>query len=132
MASKDEDRHSSVNSPVTGVIPSLIKGKRNLRSGSSQDVHVKQIHQRLTETLAVMKPTDPSSTLAIDQLKIAQMAVAKAYILLTAASQEQPVSDKTDRCGQQPTMIERAELFHQWRAKRGEVDDSEQPRELLA
>ena len=132
MASKGEDRHSPVNSPVIGVMPSIVKEKRNVRPGSSQYVQVKQIHQRLTETLAVMKPTDPSSTLAIDQLKIAQIAVAKAHLLLTAASQEQPASDKTDRCGQQPTMIERAELFHQWRAKRGEVDDLVQPHELPA
>ena len=131
MASKGEDRHDSVNSPVTGVIPSIVKRKRDLQSGSSQDVHVKQIHPRLTETLSVMKPTDPSSTSAIDQLKIAQMAVAKAYIFLTAASQEQPVLDKTDRSGQQLTMIERAELFHQWRVKRGEVYELQQPREPL-
>jgi hypothetical protein len=56
-----------------------------------------------------MNPTDPSSTSAIDQLKIAQMAVAKAYIFLTAASQEQPVLDKTDS-GQQLTMIARRAL----------------------
>jgi hypothetical protein len=129
MASKCEDRHGPVNSPVTGVIPSIIKRKVKGRPGSSQYVQVKQIHQRLTETIAAMQPIDKSSILAIDQLKIAQIAVATAHTLLTAACQEQPSSDKTDTCGQQPTMIGRAEIFHQWRAKLGEVPDLVQPHE---
>ena len=129
MASKCEDRHGPVNSPVTGVIPSIIKRKVKGRPGSSQYVQVKPIHQRLTETIAAMQPIDKSSILAIDQLKIAQIAVATAHTLLTAACQEQPSSDKTDTCGQQPTMIGRAEIFHQWRAKLGEVPDLVQPHE---
>ena len=129
MASQCEDRHGPDNSPVTGVMPSTVKRKMSVRPGSSHYGQVEQIHQRLTETIAVMQPIDSPSTLAIDQLKIAQIAVAKAHIILTAASQEQPSSNKTDKRGQQPTMIERAELFHQWRVKRGEVNDLVQPQE---
>ena len=75
-----------------------------------------------------MQPIDSPSTLAIDQLKVAQIAVAKALVILTDASQEPPSPNKTDKRGQQPTMIERAELFHQWRVKRGEVNDLVQSR----
>ena len=132
MASKGVDRHSPVNPHVTGVMPSIVKEKRNMRPGRSQYLQVKQIHQGLTETITVMKPIDPTSTSAIDQLKIAQIAVAKARILLAASSQEQLASDKTGKCSQQPTMLERAELFHQWRAKRSGKDNFVKPHELPA
>ena len=79
MASKCEDRHGPVNSPVTGVIPSIIKRKVKGRPGSSQYVQVKQIHQMLTESIAEMQPVDQLSSLAIEQLKIAQIAVATAH-----------------------------------------------------
>jgi len=83
----------------------------------------------LTESIAEMQPVDQLSSLAIEQLKIAQIAVATAHTLLAADSQEYLSSDKTGTRGQQLTMIGRAGIFHQWRAKLAEVTDLVQPRE---
>ena len=129
MASKRKDRHGPVIAPVTCAIPCIMKKKVKGRPDSSQYLQVKQIHQMLTESIAEMQPVDQLSSLAIEQLKIAQIAVATAHTLLAADSPEYLSSDKTGTRGQQLTMIGRAGIFHQWRAKLAEVTALVQPRE---
>jgi hypothetical protein len=113
-------------------MPSIVKEKGNMRSCKSQYLQVKKIHRELTETITEMKSIDPTSTAAIDQLEIAQVAVAKARTLFAASSQEELASNKKGKCDKQPTMLERAELFQQWQAKRSGEANYLSPDEIPA
>ena len=132
MTVKLVDRHSLSSSQLIRAMPSVVEEKGNIRPCNSQYLQVKQIHRGLTETISEMKSIDSTSTLVIDQLKVAQAAVEKACTLLTDSSQRQLAPDKRSKHGQQPTMLEPAELFQQWQAKRGGEANHRGPDEVPA
>jgi recombinational DNA repair ATPase RecF len=118
MTPKTRDKECTAFRYKAGGAVADVEKKRKLFNCSEHYIRIKQIKSALAAVVAEIDPKDATTSEVFGHLTKAHGAVKAASSLLAGNSRVQrTLTDKSDfDC--QPTMLERANIFHHWHASR--------------
>ena len=116
MTPKTRDKECTALRYKAGGAAADVEKKRKLFNCSEHYIRIKQIKSALAAVVAEIDPKDATTSEVFGHLTKAHGAVEAASSLLAGNSRVQrTLTDKSDfEC--QPTMLERANIFHHWHA----------------
>ena len=118
MTPKTRDKECTAFRYKAGGAVADVEKKRKLFNCSEHYIRIKQIKSALAAVVAEIDPKDATTSEVFGHLTKAHGAVEAASSLLAGNScVQRTLTDKSDfDC--QPTMLERANIFHHWHASR--------------